>query len=478
MVRELHVGEAFAGYRIRSVLGRGGMGAVYAAEHPRLPRLVAIKTLTADAADPDARRRFEREAEMVARLDHPNIVSVLDRGIDEGIAWISMQLVDGADTGRLLRRHGPFPPERALHVIEAVAGGLDEAHRHGIVHRDVKPGNVMVRTDADGRERVLLTDFGIGAMAGGGEVTARGEAFATLEYASPEQLRGEPLDGRADQYSLACTAYALLAGHPPFQGVPQHVLQQQFDSSPAPISQVQQRVPAAVDAVIARAMSKDRQHRFPSCESFAAALRDAIAPAARRRRAPLVAIAAGVAVTAAAATALAMSQHSRGGASAGPRIAASSSVTAAEVALWSTAAPALQEWPQLLPSSATTKGYRNMVCTPTDTPGASTTVRFTYKLQCGAREDGFNKPTVDVDLLAYSDEATADRALQSLDPPAGVPMLKHPGMTVYHFQDPAKGTWILATFTAADRKRYHFQVGQEDMTYSQLYDWIGDAPFS
>ena len=280
MVRELHPGESFAGYRVRHVLGRGGMGAVYEAEHPRLPRLVAIKTLT-EATDAEARARFEREAEMVARLDHPNIVSVLDRGIEDGLPWISMQLVEGTDAARALRAQGPYSIGRALHITAETAKALDEAHRVGVLHRDVKPGNIMLRADPKGGpERVLLTDFGIGAVADGDAITRTGGSMATIEYASPEQLRGQRLDGRCDQYSLACTTFALLAGRPPFQGPPARVIEQHLNAPVPDLLRLRPDVPPAVQDVLRRAMSKDRGQRFATCTAFAGALRQAVQPRA------------------------------------------------------------------------------------------------------------------------------------------------------------------------------------------------------
>lgn len=211
----LRPGADFAGYRIERVLGVGGMGSVYAARHPRLPRLVALKLLHSSfAEDPVFRGRFEREAELAGRLDHPNIVTIHDRGREGSQLWISMQYVEGTDAETAVRT-GQMPPLRALYVAAATADALDYAHRAGMLHRDVKPANILIRDDpgATGPERVLLTDFGIAkARDEATALTRTGTLLATLRYASPEQLEGKPLDPRSDQYSLGCTLFHLLAG--------------------------------------------------------------------------------------------------------------------------------------------------------------------------------------------------------------------------------------------------------------------------
>ncbi|WP_052594723.1 serine/threonine-protein kinase [Luteipulveratus mongoliensis] len=489
MVRELHPGEAFAGYRIRRVLGRGGMGAVYAADHPRLPRLVAIKTLTASTDDAEARARFEREAEMVARLDHPNIVAVLDRGIEDGLPWISMQLVDGTDASRALREHGPYPLGRVLHVVHETARALDEAHRRGVLHRDVKPGNIMLRAGQEGgAERVLLTDFGIGSVAGGDEITQTGGSMATVEYASPEQLRGELLDGRSDQYSLACTTFTLLAGRPPFQGPPVRVIEQHLQAAPPSLLAARPDLPPALQDVVHRAMSKDRTRRFATCAEYADALRATTAPKPVLAPAPppshrarwLGAGAAVAAVAVAATVIVVTTRHDAVGQSPTSSTTTPAAPTSpSEDAIWQTAQPAIKLWPDLLPAGPKAKGYQNGICTPTTTPPASSKVPFRYKLQCVAREEGFDKPTVQVDLLSFAPGKAAD-ALKALTPPTSVPVV--PGLRsghdvrLYHFEDPVDGTWVLVEFKAADRRDYQFQVSGKGMSYSQLYDWIAAAP--
>ncbi|GAD84018.1 serine/threonine protein kinase [Nocardia asteroides NBRC 15531] len=275
-------GSVFAGYTILGELGRGGMGTVYLARHPRLPRNVALKLLARDhVADQDSLRRFEREAELIAALDHPGIVTVFDRGSVDGHPWLTMRYVEGTDASRLRAEDLPLP--RAARIVADIAGALDYAHRRNVLHRDIKPANILLTVES-GAERALLSDFGI-ALPGNSTThrTATGTINATLAYASPEQLTGAPLDGRADQYSLACTLFRLLTGRTPFVAddavalIAGHL---QLDP-PAP-STYRRDVPRALDEVIGRALAKRPDERFPSCAEFAAAVAAAIAvPAAR-----------------------------------------------------------------------------------------------------------------------------------------------------------------------------------------------------
>ncbi|WP_067826623.1 serine/threonine-protein kinase [Nocardia inohanensis] len=265
--------ETFAGYRLLRVLGAGGMGTVYLAEHPRLPRQLALKLLNLDiAAQREWRDRFEREANLVARLDHPNIVAVQDRGVHDGRLWIAMQYVHGTDAARLDPRG--VSVERALRVIAETGAALDYAHSCGILHRDVKPANILLSAPESGRaERAVLTDFGIARLADSNtQLTTTGTFSATLAYASPEQLSGEPLDHRSDQYSLACSLFTMLAGQPPFAATnPGQVVAGHLNKPVPALRLVRADVPEALDAVIARAMAKNRDQRFASCTAFAQA---------------------------------------------------------------------------------------------------------------------------------------------------------------------------------------------------------------
>ena len=213
-------GEVFAGYTILRLVGSGGMGEVYLAQHPRLPRRDALKILGNDvSADEDYRNRFIREADLAAALLHPNIVRVNDRGEFNGRLWIAMDFVDGTDAASLLRDRYPvgMPADEVATIIAAIASALDYAHQHDLLHRDVKPANIFLTNPEDGEQRILLGDFGIarniGEISG---LTATNTTIGTLPYAAPEQLMDEPIDGRADQYALAATAYHLLTGQPLF----------------------------------------------------------------------------------------------------------------------------------------------------------------------------------------------------------------------------------------------------------------------
>lgn len=269
-------GEVFAGYVIERLLGKGGMGEVYLAQHPRLPRHDALKILTRNSTtDREFQARFIREAELAATLRHPHIVGVLDRGEYDGRLWISMDYVDGTDAGRLLRETYPYGmPERdAVEIVTAVADALDYGHERRLLHRDVKPENILV-TASDGRRRsVLLTDFGIARRIDDvSNLTDDNVAVGTVNYMAPEQLLNRPLDGRADQYALAATAFHLLTGAPPFHDSNRAVvISHHLHSAPPRISQRRPDL-AHLDPVLARALSKEPEQRYTTCLDFANAL--------------------------------------------------------------------------------------------------------------------------------------------------------------------------------------------------------------
>jgi eukaryotic-like serine/threonine-protein kinase len=272
-------GEVFAGYLVEQLLGRGGMGSVYLAKHPRLPRKTALKLLNREmVSDQEIRARFEREADLVAQLDHPNIVTVYDRGLEDGQLWISMQYIDGIDAASVEPTR--LPPERAVQIIAEVAEALDYAHGNGVMHRDVKPANMLLARSTGGKgERVYLTDFGIARLRDdGGHLTQTGTFTATLTYASPEQLTGAQLDGRSDQYSLACSLFWLFTGAGPFAASnPAAVIRGHLQEPPPPLSTVRPGLPPGLDAVLIKAMAKRPDDRFASCADFAAAARRALA---------------------------------------------------------------------------------------------------------------------------------------------------------------------------------------------------------
>ncbi|MEU2041406.1 serine/threonine-protein kinase [Nocardia niwae] len=275
----LQTGDVFAGYLIKRVLGQGGMGTVYLAQHPRLPRLTALKLLKRELyADTGIRRRFEREADLVARLDHPNIVTVFDRGAEDQQLWISMQYVPGADAS--CADVDVLAPGRAVQIVTDTAAALDFAHANQVLHRDVKPANILLAKAPIGQpERVLLTDFGIAGIRGAeSTIGSSGTITATLAFGAPEQLIGRPLDDRADQYSLACTLFWMLTGAPPYPGANPAAVVNNHLYAPIPLlSRTRPSLPRALDQVLARAMAKRPADRFDSCAEFAAAARHALA---------------------------------------------------------------------------------------------------------------------------------------------------------------------------------------------------------
>jgi eukaryotic-like serine/threonine-protein kinase len=274
----LRSGDVFAGFTIEHLVGQGGMGSVYLARHPRLQRQTALKLLNRELyADKEIRARFEREANLVAQLDHPNIVEVYDRGIEDEQLWISMQYVDGVDAATV--NPLTLPPARAVQIIEGVGAALDYAHGNGVLHRDVKPANILLGRAVGGKgERVYLTDFGIARLREDStHLTQDGMFTATLAYASPEQMTGSPLDNRSDQYALGCALYWLLCGAGPFDSEDANELIHGHLQLPVPpISARRAGLNPAMDLVLARSMAKRAADRFATCSEFAAAAKHAL----------------------------------------------------------------------------------------------------------------------------------------------------------------------------------------------------------
>jgi serine/threonine protein kinase, bacterial len=273
----LGVDQRFADYVVVRRLGAGGMGEVYLAQHPRLPRRDALKLLAGDvSADPSFRERFLREADLASTLWHPHIVGVHDRGEHHGQLWISMDFVDGEDAGSLLARKYPagMPQELVTKIVTAVASALDYAHKKGLLHRDVKPANILLtHLEDDDEQRILLTDFGIARtiddVTG---LTATNTTLGTVAYTAPEQLMGEPIDGRADQYSLAATTYHLLTGSQLFDNSnPAVVISRHLNSEPPELAKIRPEL-AALDPVLAAGLAKNPSDRFANCSDFARAL--------------------------------------------------------------------------------------------------------------------------------------------------------------------------------------------------------------
>lgn len=269
------VGSVVDGYRIKAVLGAGGMGTVYEAANPTLPRSDALKVLSVELSrDPDFRARFQREADLAATLDHPNILTVYTRGEAAGQLWIAMQFIDGRDADAELRA-GPMSPARAAHIVTEVAHALDYAHRRHIIHRDVKPANFLIAADSD---RVFLADFGIArALDETAHLTRTGTVMASIAYAAPESLSEAPVDHRADIYSLGASAFRLLTGKNPYAGRSLAAMHLAHLTEPPPsVTAVSPALPRALDHVIAVAMAKRPEDRYPTAGQFAAALTDAL----------------------------------------------------------------------------------------------------------------------------------------------------------------------------------------------------------
>jgi serine/threonine protein kinase, bacterial len=268
-------GATFAGYTILRLLGSGGMGEVYLAQHPRLPRRDALKVLpTTVTADSEYRQRFDREGDIAATLWHPHIVGVHDRGEFNGQLWISMDYVDGTDAARLVRDNpNGIAPRQVFEIVTAVAGALDYAHQRDLLHRDVKPANILLTRPDSGEQRILLADFGIARWADDvSGLTATNMTVGTVAYAAPEQLMGSQIDGRADQYALAATAFHLLTGSPPFQHSNPAVVISQHLSAPVP--QLGDRRPelADLEPALSKALAKEPADRFETCADFARTL--------------------------------------------------------------------------------------------------------------------------------------------------------------------------------------------------------------
>lgn len=269
-------GTTFAEYTIVRRLGTGGMGEVYLAQHPRLSRQDALKVLLPEvSADTEYRERFHREADIAAGLWHPHIVEVHDTGEFDGQLWLSMDYVDGTDADSLLTERFlvGMPPAEVAKIIMAVAEALDYAHGRKLLHRDVKPANILIASPGSDDERILLADFGIARRTDEtSKLTQTNMTVGTVMYAAPEQLLGSPLDGRADQYALAATAYHLLTGTPPFQhSNPAVVISQHLTSSPPKIGDRRPDL-SDLNEALAKGLAKDPGDRFARCVDFATAL--------------------------------------------------------------------------------------------------------------------------------------------------------------------------------------------------------------
>ena len=278
-------GSLLAGYRLERQVGAGGMAVVFRARDERLGRPVALKILSPGlASDSEFRTRFIAESRAAATVDDPHIIPVYEAGEAGGVLFIAMRFVAGGDLRQVLQREGALPPDQAADFVSPVASALDAAHAAGLVHRDVKPGNILVDTGPGRPDHVYLSDFGIAKGALSINVTAVGSYIGTPDYMAPEQISGRSVDGRTDQYSLACVAFQLLAGALPFQRdqLPA-VIYAQLSAPPPSLTWLRPDLPAAVDQVVAKAMAKTAEKRYESCGDFADALREALGLTSYRR---------------------------------------------------------------------------------------------------------------------------------------------------------------------------------------------------
>ncbi|HET7296023.1 MAG TPA: serine/threonine-protein kinase [Gemmatimonadales bacterium] len=269
------VGEDFAGYRLRAVLGRGGMSVVYEAENPRLGSTIALKVLAPELSTDDVfRARFLKESRIAASLNHPNVIPIYDTGPCGELLFIAMRYVAGSDLRSVLAHGGRISPGQALLLVGQTGRALDAAHRHGLVHRDVKPANVLIERGAEGDpDHVYLADFGITkhTLSRSG-LTATGQFVGTIDYIAPEQIQDKPVDGRTDIYSLGCVLYECLTGRVPFvKSVDAAVIWAHVEEPPRPPSSVNDELPREIDEVIARALAKEPAERYATCREFLSA---------------------------------------------------------------------------------------------------------------------------------------------------------------------------------------------------------------
>ena len=319
-------GTTVAGYRIEALIGRGGMGAVYRASEEGLGRKVALKVIAPELAqDERFRERFLRESRIAASLDHPHVIPIYQAGDEDGLLFLAMRYVEGSDLAKVVAENGALEPKRAVDLLSQIAEALDAAHEKGLIHRDVKPSNVLIAESA-GREHCYLGDFGLtkrtGSLSG---VSVAGEIVGTLEYVAPEQITGNALDERADVYSLGCVLYECLTGQSPFpRATDVALLWAHVHEEPTPPSKARDDLPKELDTVLTRALAKEPGRRYRSAGELLAATRSALrlgdAPAAPsgRSRSRLGIAAVVVLLVVAAVAAFVLSRDSSGLSSVSP----------------------------------------------------------------------------------------------------------------------------------------------------------------
>jgi streptogramin lyase/predicted Ser/Thr protein kinase len=314
MAEDTRVGTELAGYRIEGVIGRGGMSVVYLAEHARLERKVALKVLAPELAGSERfHDRFLRESKLAASIDHPNIVPIYDADETEGVLYIAMRYVEGSDLKQVIRDNGPLEPLRVSRIVDQVASALDAAHERGLVHRDVKPANVLLTP----QDHAYVSDFGLTKRAVSvSGLTETGQLIGTIDYVAPEQIKGDPVDHRADVYSLGCLLFECLSGHAPYpRDIEVGVLWAHVETPPPSVTEERADLPSEVDDVVAGAMAKDPAERSAAAGDVAAGFRSALgleaptggqvvvrrrSPKSRRRRAFVAAIVAAIVLLAGA----------------------------------------------------------------------------------------------------------------------------------------------------------------------------------
>jgi serine/threonine-protein kinase len=275
------VGDEFAGYRVRAVLGRGGMSVVYQAENLRLSSIIALKVLAPELASDDVfRARFLEESRIAASLNHPNVIPIYDMGSHDELLYIAMRYVSGTDMRQMIKKRGRILPATALFLVGQAARALDAAHRKGLVHRDVKPGNLLIERGSDDADpdHVYLADFGITkhAMSRSG-LTSTGQFLGTIDYVAPEQIRGTSVLGLADQYSLGCVLYECLTGRVPFEkDLDAAIIWAHVEETPAMPTTLRPELPPEIDEVFGRVLAKRPDERYGSCREFVEAARMAM----------------------------------------------------------------------------------------------------------------------------------------------------------------------------------------------------------
>ena len=326
-MRELAVGEVFAGHRIEGIAGQGGMGVVYRATDLRLKRVVALKLIAARfAEDPNFRARFENESELAASIRHQNVITIYSAGEWEGLLYITMELVEGTDLKEVISYYGALDPAFTARIIAQVASALDAAHGRGLIHRDVKPANILLRQDGD-QYHAYLTDFGLtkrGDDAGAAResgLTQAGSFVGTLDYIAPEQLKGDPVDRRTDVYSLGCVLYQALTGEVPYPRPSEPAkMFAHIGEPPPPLRKAAPQLSEEFEGVVQRGMAKDPNQRYQTAGELgqaaldAAGLREQVPAGAPTSRRPMIIAAVGAALAAAAiAVVLALTLGGGGG---------------------------------------------------------------------------------------------------------------------------------------------------------------------